>query len=645
MSIEKMEFVNIAGLTKDLDAVLAKLSECGCFHIESALGAGAKSKGFSSPREENPYNGILRKINEISAMTRMKSESVEIGEDFKENLSKDGKYVDGVITKLKDVIKQKNTVADKIAEYEQALSQVNHLKGLDADFQKIFSCEHIKIRFGRLPVDSYRKLPYYEDKTFYFEYFTEETEYYWGVYLTPVSCAEEIDEIFNSLYFERIRIADFVHGTSEDAVEELAEKIKKFNEEKEEYESQIADMMDVEKHRLDELFTHYKSRHDNFDLRSKAAVTNGKFAIVGFVPKSNADEFLALFDDMDGVSVVLQPADANGQLAPPIKLRNNKFSQPFSMFVEMYGLPAYNGVNPTMFVAITYTLFFGIMFGDVGHGLVIALLGALLWKFKRFSLGPILTRVGISGAFFGLIYGSVFGFEHLLDPVYEALGISFLPFRVMENVTTILIGGIVIGVFIMFISIMINIVTGIKNKQYESALFSNNGIAGFVFFGSILAGAVCELFGVHVVNTAYVLILIILPLIAMFLREPLSCWVRGKKFHLEGSVGDFIAANFFEVFEFLLGYATNTLSFVRVGGFVLSHASMMLVVMALSEQVSAGAVPIVVVIGNIFVMGIEALLVGIQSLRLEFYEIFSRFYTGGGTPFTPVKINYDETIE
>lgn len=645
MSIEKMEFVNIAGLTKDLDAVLAKLSECGCFHIESALGAGAKSKGFSSPREENPYNGILRKINEISAMTRMKSESVEIGENFKENLSKDGKYVDGVITKLKDVIKQKNTVADKIAEYEQALSQVNHLKGLDADFQKIFSCEHIKIRFGRLPVDSYRKLPYYEDKTFYFEYFTEETEYYWGVYLTPVSCAEEIDDIFKSLYFERIRIADFVHGTSEDAVEELAEKIKKFNEEKEEYESQIADMMDVEKHRLDELFTHYKSRHDNFDLRSKAAVTNGKFAIVGFVPKSNADEFLALFDDMDGVSVVLQPADANGQLAPPIKLRNNKFSQPFSMFVEMYGLPAYNGVNPTMFVAITYTLFFGIMFGDVGHGLVIALLGALLWKFKRFSLGPILTRVGISGAFFGLIYGSVFGFEHLLDPVYEALGISFLPFRVMENVTTILIGGIVIGVFIMFISIMINIVTGIKNKQYESALFSNNGIAGFVFFGSILAGAVCELFGVHVVNTAYVLILIILPLIAMFLREPLSCWVRGKKFHMEGSIGDFIAANFFEVFEFLLGYATNTLSFVRVGGFVLSHASMMLVVMALSEQVSAGAVPIVVVIGNIFVMGIEALLVGIQSLRLEFYEIFSRFYTGGGTPFTPVKINYDETIE
>ena len=645
MSIEKMEFVNIAGLTKDLDAVLEKLSECGCFHIESAVGANAKSKGFSSLKEENPYNSILRKMTEISALANVKIGSVEVSKDFNENLTKDGKYVDGVLEKLKELAKQRTEVSDNVGEYERALNQVEHLKGLDADFEKLFACEHIKVRFGRLPIDSYNKLPYYDDKTFYFEYFTEETEYYWGLYITPVSCAEEVDDIFKSLYFERIRIADFVHGTSEDAVAELAAKIKDFTEKKDALDKSISEYINGEIKHLDELFTHYKSRHDNFDLRSKAAVTNGKFAVVGFVPKSDSDAFLKLFDDMEGVSVVMQPADANGQLAPPIKLRNNKFAQPFSMFVEMYGLPAYNGVNPTMFVAITYTLFFGIMFGDVGHGLVIALLGALLWKFKRFSLGPILTRVGISGAIFGFIYGSVFGYEHLLDPVYEALGISFLPFRVMENVTTILIGGIVIGVFIMFISIMINIIVGIKNKEYESALFSNNGIAGFVFFGSILVGAVCELFGAHIVNTAYILILIVLPLIAMFLREPLSYWVRGKKYHMEGGVGDFIAANFFEVFEFLLGYATNTLSFVRVGGFVLSHASMMLVVMALADQVAAGAVPIVVVIGNVFVMGIEALLVGIQSLRLEFYEIFSRFYTGGGTPFTPVKINYDETIE
>lgn len=645
MSIERMEFVNIAGLTKDLDAVLVRLSECGCFHIESASKIAGKDKGFSSFKEENPYTAVLKKLGEIAAQTGVKPESTDFSDIESKSASALEKYVDDVRARLKKLIEKKKAAEDKLNAYEQALNQVNHLKGLDADFQQIFSCEYIKVRFGRLPVDSYNKLPYYNDKTFYFTYFTEETEYYWGVYFTPASCAEEIDDIFQSLYFERMHIADFVHGTSEDAVEELKAMIDENRTETDACKKDIAELMEKEKPQLDKIFTMYKSRHDNFDLRNKAAITGDKFLIVGFVPKGDSEGFMKLFDDMDGVSVLMQPADANGKLQPPIKLKNNKFTKPFSMFVEMYGLPSYNGINPTTFVAITYTLLFGIMFGDVGQGLVLAILGALLWKFKKFSLGPILTRVGISGAVFGFIYGSVFGFEELLDPVYEALGITFLPFKIMENVTTILIGAIVLGVFIMFISILINIVMGIKNKQLESALFGNNGVAGLIFFGSILVGAVATLFGAHIVNAAYIIVLIILPLAAMFMREPLSCWVKGKKYHMEGGVGDFIASNFFEVFEFLLGYATNTLSFVRIGGFVLSHASMMLVVMALADYVSAGAVPVVVIIGNIFVMGIEGLLVGIQTLRLEFYEIFSRFYSGDGIPFTPVKINYDETIE
>ena len=151
--------------------------------------------------------------------------------------------------------------------------------------------------------------------------------------------------------------------------------------------------------------------------------------------------------------------------------------------------------------------------------------------------------------------------------------------------------------------------------------------------------------GVKMFSAVYVIVFIILPLIVMFLREPLTYWIKGRQYKMESGVTDFIASNFFEVFEFLLGYATNTLSFVRIGGFVLSHASMMLVVMALADSVSSAGVPIVVIIGNIFVMGIEGLLVGIQTLRLEFYEIFSRFYSGDGKPFTPVKINYDENIE
>ena len=150
--------------------------------------------------------------------------------------------------------------------------------------------------------------------------------------------------------------------------------------------------------------------------------------------------------------------------------------------------------------------------------------------------------------------------------------------------------------------------------------------------------------GLNVGGTAYVLGLIVLPLIIMFLREPLGELVKGKGFHIHESLGDFIAANFFECFEFLLGYATNTLSFVRVGGFVLSHAGMMSVVLALAEM-SGGMSPGVMILGNLFVIVLEGLLVGIQVLRLEFYEMFSRYYTGGGKAFKPVSVNYDEIIE
>lgn len=645
MSIEKMELVNIAGFTKELDTVLVKLSDCGCFHIESASRIANKKNGFTALNEENPYTPLLKHLNEIAVQAGFKLKNMEYTEIENDSLNKLEQYLLKVRKKLEELKSMEKQVHEQLSVHEQAMYQVDHLQGMTVDFRQLFDCEHIKLRLGKLPVDSFDKLSYYDDKPFFFAHFSKEKEYYWGIYFVPIAYQEEVDDIFDSLFFERTHIPDFVHGDSETASRELHSLVESDKKQIEECEAELAEFKNNEYEKLCRVFSRLKSQHDNFDLRNKAAVVNDKFYIVGFVPQSESDRFMKMFDDLENVSVVLQPADANGKLDPPIKLKNNKFTQPFSMFVEMYGLPSYNGINPTTFVAITYTLLFGIMFGDLGQGLVLAIAGALLWKFKKFALGPILVRIGISGAFFGLIYGSVFGYEELLDPMYEALGITFLPFKIMHNVTTILVGAIAIGVLIMFISILINIVMGIKNKKYEEALFGNNGIAGLVFFGSLLVGAIGTLLGAKLFTPIYVTVLIILPLIMMFLREPLSYWVRGKKYVMESGLTDFIASNFFEVFEFLLGYATNTLSFVRIGGFVLSHASMMLVVMALANQVSAAAVPIVVIIGNIFVMCIEGLLVGIQTLRLEFYEIFSRFYSGDGKPFTPVKINYDETIE
>ena len=392
------------------------------------------------------------------------------------------------------------------------------------------------------------------------------------------------------------------------------------------------------------MFCRLRYAYDCFELRSKVSVMKNNFIMVGFVPEKESEEFSETIRKISGVSVDIRPPDSDSNLQIPVKLKNNRFTNPFSLFVEMYGLPAYDGFNPTALVAVTYTILFGIMFGDLGQGLVISVLGSILYKKTGNKLCAVIARIGLSSAFFGLIFGSVFGFEHVLDPMYRALGFEEKPFEAMENVSVVLGAAIAIGVVLILISIIINIVTTFKKKEYDQALFGNNGVAGLVFYSAVLYAAVNLLiFQKNIFTPLFIIFLVVLPLVIMLLREPLGCMVSGKNFKSEG-VGDFIASNFFEVFEFLLGYVTNTLSFVRIGGFVLSHAAMMSVVMLLSEMFQ-GASPVIVVLGNIFVIGMEGMLSGIQVLRLEFYEIFSRCYDGDGKPFEPVSVKYSPELD
>ncbi|MBS6314052.1 MAG: V-type ATP synthase subunit I [Oscillospiraceae bacterium] len=647
MSIEKMEFLTIVGVMKDLDRVLEKCVESGCFHMtDASKETSGNNEEFIRLDEENPYKDLLKRIVDIN-----------IGENFSfhevstdDILAMTTEDIDSSFTQLEKEFKiQSDEIYElnsKIKECRQAMLQMKHLKGMHIDLERLLNCSHIKVRFGRLPCESYLKLSYYDNKTFIFMPYDDDGNYKWGFYLAPIDSIKETDNIFKSLYFERIWLPDFVTGTPEEEYSNLSRKIEKM-EEKKSIAVECRSRMISEKGELvNKYFCRIKYLYDLFEMRRNVTVYKEKFYMTGFVPKKCIEEFKKLFDSINTVSLVIKPAGEGNIEKTPVKLKNNSFSKPFSMFVEMYGLPSYNGFNPTMLVAVTYTLLFGIMFGDLGQGLVISLVGYFVYRKKGNLLGAILQRVGLSSAFFGLVYGSVFGFEHALDPLYKSMGLKHKPLEIMDNTMVILLGAIVIGIVIILISIIINIFISLKHRDYSEALFGNNGIAGLILFSSLLAGVAVMMIGNGSLFTApYVICLIVIPLVIMFFREPLGCLVSGKKFKLESGIGDFIASNFFEVFEFILGYATNTLSFVRIGGFIFSHAGMMSVVMLLSESVSAGASPVVVVIGNIFVMGMEGLIVGIQVLRLEFYEVFSRFYDGDGQPFEPVKINYDKNID
>ena len=116
------------------------------------------------------------------------------------------------------------------------------------------------------------------------------------------------------------------------------------------------------------------------------------------------------------------------------------------------------------------------------------------------------------------------------------------------------------------------------------------------------------------------------------MKEPFTNLVEHKPMTPEEGWGGYVLQNIFEVLEIVLSFVTNSMSYLRVGGFVLSHAGMMLVVMTLVKMTSNAGI-VVLIFGNIFVMVLEGLVVGIQSLRLEYYEMFSRYYNGGGRKY------------
>ena len=297
--------------------------------------------------------------------------------------------------------------------------------------------------------------------------------------------------------------------------------------------------------------------------------------------------------------------------------------------MEMYGLPAYNEMDPTIFVALTYTLMFGIMFGDVGQGACLMVGGFLLYRFKNLRLAGIVGVAGIWSVVFGFLYGSLFGFEEALPALWM---------KPMDNIMNTLMLAIGFGAGLILLAMVLNIINAVRAKDYGRLFFNQSGIAGLVCYGFVVLCALLFLTGHGLPATVLICIAVGIPLIAILLKEPLSHLVERKSnIFPEGSKVMFFVEALVEGFDVVLSYATNTISFVRVGAFALSHAGMMGVVMTLAGLEKGSPNWLVIVLGNLLVAGLEGLIVGIQVLRLEYYEMFSRFYSGSGKPFVSFK--------
>ncbi len=639
MAIAKMKLVNITSDRTKLDEVLLRFVELDCFHPEPATKIAESVHGVTTLQEEDPYCELLSRLKDLEVNLGL-SLNNEFIKDWKCDLNEMSTYMEQLERKREEIEEVKRELEGVIQANKDALTQVENIEGMDVSLDDIFSCKYVNVRFGRLPLDSVDKLQYYGNRPFVFRSFKEDSSYSWCMVLSTPKYEREVDNILSSLYFERIRIPDFVHDTPEKAEENLKAEIESDYQQLASIEKERDDMIQACQQRLQVIKGRLLFLENTFEARKYVVGLGECFTITGFAASDDVKKIEAVFADIKDVEIAARPAYSDRRFTPPTKLKNSWFTRPFSMFVEMYGLPNYEDIDPTPFVALTYTLLFGIMFGDVGQGLVLILVGWLAAKLKHMKLGEIGIRIGISSTLFGFVYGSVFGDEHLLDPLYQSLfHIEEKPIEVMGSdfIMPLLICAIAIGAVLIVLSMSINMYIQIKHKNWCELLLSQNGIAGIVFYIAFLGGAAAQFgFGIAVFSKLYILALIVLPLLLIFLKEPIEHKVKGKPMFPDG-FGGFFTQSFFELFEVCLSFITNTISYLRVGGFVLSHAGMMLVVTLLMEMVSGAGSIAVAIFGNLFVMCLEGMIVGIQVLRLEFYEMFSRYFSGDGIAFQSLK--------
>ena len=628
-AITKMSFLNIAGPIDRFDDIVSKYIADYPVELANANEIFENLEGVQSFAGPNPFDNAYKVQNDVIEQT---------GIDIEDLVP----YENSEPISVEEAVKFLNKVKEEIEVYDQKIadldrqinetgvirSQLEPVKDIGVDLRELFSLKFLRFRFGRLTRESFTKLDtYLKELEVIYVKVHETSEYVWILYFTPYEYREKIDDVFSSLYFERIWISDKAYGMPEEAFGFFDHLYQHLMDEKAMVLRKKDEYIKTCSRYAAGIYRTITRMYRTFDVRKLAIRTEQFFYICGWVPEKEMKKMEPKLDAEKDIAYTIEYQQDIPELEPPVQLENKGIFKAFEWLVNMYSLPNYQEFDPTKFLAVTYILIFSIMFGDVGHGLTLFLAGIVIYRWKKIPLGLIMVPLGLASAVMGLMYGSVFGFEELIPA---------LLIKPMSNATTInqiLYTTVGLGAVIIICTMIANIINGVKQKDIGRIWFDQNGVAGLIFYGSIFAGVIAMLAGKSIFTWWYVTLFIIIPLIVIFLKEPLVMMIEKRK-----DKNFSYAENSFEFFEVLLSFVTNTISFVRIGAFALNHAGMLSVVFVIADMFSGAGSVIAIVVGNIIVMVLEGLVVGIQVLRLEFFEMFSRYYTGGGKKFNPLKV-------
>lgn len=627
MSVEKMKLLGITGNSKDLDQFLANILLKSDVQIEDAK--KIYDKGWKLTYYEYDY-----KIKE--AIKKCEKLFDKIGVEYHKEanmvslvnqVTDISKHIDELDANYEEIIEQIKENQKQNEQTTEKINNISKLKNINIDFEKLYNLQYVKFRYGSIPKRNLEEIRKEIDNlnTIIFE-IKEEGDLPWIMYFTTTEFVSNIDGIFNIQKFERQMLPDDLLKTPKEYIQKLKEEIKQRD-----FDTHVLThkLEKIKKEAMTTILGFYRElqTYDKINTIKKYIVhdQNDTFYIVAWVPKSSLSEIEKNLEKLHDIDYVVRDGEN-----PPTKLKNNKIIQPFEELVKMYGMPEKSELDPTWFVALTTFVMFGFMFGDVGHGLIFAILGIFLLIKKKKIYGSILLAGGISSTIFGFLYGSIFGKEKIIPTILISP---------MNNINTMLMYGVVVGTIFILLAMILNIVNGIKNKDVKKVFFSENGIAGIILYVFILLNVAYYILTNKMLISINIIIVVALMLILIIMfKDQISDIIQKKK---QNTMTPFVE-KIFEIIEMILSFLSNTISFLRLAAFAINHAGLCMAVYLLANMTQGAGNLLIAIIGNIIVLILEGLIVGIQTLRLEYYELFSRFYQGTGKEYKTIQTQLDE---
>ncbi len=639
MAVMKMVALTMIGPDSEMEPVARQMVLTGGFQplpLDLLVNDRALRSKVTT-ETENPYDELLSKVTtvwKIAGEMIPEPSPVTLTKEF--TLSAARLKVDQTSKRL-EVWEKRRLV---LTEEEELLTAtklfVEALKGTEFSPEELAEGKFLIPFFGRLSNENYQRLAEsIEESPITVSELNIAGGNTWVLVLTVKGYEDATKKLLEAVYFKEFSLKSIAAELrGDDPLVQVNKRIANHQRAIKGLAKAAKDMLREHRSDYELLYSQLYTMQRVYDVCKGRGEVSGMYVLSGWIPADTLEVIKKTVEEEAPMTTVMveETKDISySGIRVPTLLQNNPLFRAFQDIVSMYSLPSYGEIDPSPIVAISFILFFGFMFGDIGHGLMILLGSSLLVKrgmMKR-SFGQVMKSAAVSSMVFGGLYGSIFGLEDIIPALWLSP---------MHDTNKLLIVAICMGVFMISLGLVLNMVTQYRAKDFGRLLFDGQGMAGLMLYWTMAALAAIYMTGTKIPEIAADIMWggIGVMMLLMIFRDLLARYLLHQK-----DEGESVVLNLFEIMHNLMSFVSNTASFVRLAAFALNHVGLSMAVIMLSEMVHSlpgGIVMkgIILVVGNIVIVCLEGLIVFIQTLRLEYYEFFGKFYKGGGNAFKPV---------